>query len=314
MAVYILKRLGFMVVTLWIIITLTFVMMHSVPGNPFANDKMTPAVMSVLNAKYGLDKPKSVQYVIYLKNLLQGDLGVSMRNQSRTVNEVIRQQFPVSAQLGFWSLLYSLPGGIALGVAAALRRNKWQDRSAMVASVLGISVPSFVFATLLQLLLGVMWKRWTGNVLLPVGGWGEFKHVWLPSFCLGIGVLAVYARMMRSSMLDVLNQDYIKTARAKGLSGREVVWRHAIRNAILPIVTMLGTTVVGTLLGSLVIEQIFAIPGLGRYFVQSITNSDYTMILGTTVFFSVLLVVSLFLVDIAYGLVDPRIRVGGGKS
>jgi ABC-type dipeptide/oligopeptide/nickel transport system permease component len=314
MAVYILKRLGFMVVTLWIIVSLTFIMMHAVPGDPFSNEKMTPAVLSNLKAKYGLDKPQSEQYVIYLNNLLHGDLGVSMRNQTRTVNEVIREHFPVSAQLGFWSLLYSVPGGIALGVVAALKRNKWQDRSSMVASVLGISVPGFVFATLLQLLLGVMWQKWTGKVLLPVGGWGDFKHVWLPSFCLGVGVLAGYARMMRSSMLDVLNQDYIKTARSKGLSGREVVWRHAIRNAILPIVTLLGTTVVGTLLGSLVIEQIFAIPGLGRYFVQSITNSDYTMILGTTVFYGALLIFALFFVDIAYGLVDPRIRLGGGKS
>lgn len=314
MALYVLKRFGFMVVTLWIIVTLTFVIMHSVPGDPFSNDRMTPVVLSRLMAKYGLDKPKSVQYVIYLKNLMHGDLGVSMRNPTRTVNEVIREHFPVSAQLGFWSLLYSIPGGIAVGVMAALKRNKWQDRSAMVGSVLGVAVPGFVFATLLQLLLGVMWKRWTGKVLLPVGGWGDFKHLMLPAFCLGVGVVAVYARMMRSSMLDVMTQDYIKTARAKGLSGREVVWRHAIRNAILPIVTLLGTTVVGTLLGSLVIEQIFAIPGLGRYFVQSMTDSDYTMILGTTVFFSTLLIFALFLVDIAYGLVDPRIRISGGKS
>ncbi|MDB4894269.1 MAG: dppB [Firmicutes bacterium] len=314
MALYVLKRLGFMIVTLWIIVTLTFVIMHAVPGDPFSNDRMTPVVLANLKAKYGLDKPLPEQYVIYLKNLLHGDLGVSMRNQTRTVNELIGQHFPVSAQLGFWSLLYSVPGGIGLGVLAALKRNKWADRSAMVASVLGISVPSFVFATLLQLLLGVMWKRWTGKVLLPVGGWGEWRQILLPAFCLGIGTLAVYARMMRSSMLDILNQDYIKTARSKGLSGYEVVWRHAIRNAILPIVTLFGFTVVGTLLGSLVIEQIFAIPGLGMHFVQSLTNSDYTVILGTTVFFAALLVFALFLVDIAYGFVDPRIRVGGGKS
>lgn len=303
-----------MLFTLWIIVTLTFIMMHAIPGNPFASEKMTPGVLANLNAKYGLDRPLPEQYLIYLKNLLRGDLGVSMRHQTRTVNEMIRQHFPISAQLGLWSLAYAIPGGLLLGVIAAIRRNKASDRLAMIFSVIGISVPGFVFAVLLQLLLGVQWKKWTGSPLLPVGGWGEIRHVILPAFTLGVGTLAVYARMMRTSLLDVLGQDYIKTAKSKGLSGAQTVLRHGLRNAMLPIVTLLGTTIINTLTGSLVIEQIFAIPGLGKYFVQSITTNDYTLVLGTTVFYGALLVIAMFLVDIAYVLVDPRIRLTGRRA
>lgn len=311
---YVLKRLAYMVVTLWVIITLTFVMMHNVPGNPFNSQKMSPIILANLEAKYGLDRPLHEQYLMYLKNLVRGDLGISMRNQNRTVNELIERHFPVSAKLGLWAIAYSVPLGILLGVIAALKRNKWPDRSAMVFSVIFTSVPGFVFAVLLQLLFGVQWQKWFGEVLFPVAGWGQAKHMFLPVFAMGIGTVAGYARMMRTSMLDVLGQDYIKTARAKGLSSSEVVWRHALRNSMLPIVTMLGMTIIGAVLGSLVIEQIFAIPGLGKYFVQSIQNSDYTLILGTTVFWATLLVAAMFLVDIAYGLVDPRIRLTKGKA
>jgi len=311
---YVLKRMGYMLITLWVIVTLTFVMMHAVPGDPFTSEKMTPVVLANLKAKYGLDLPLHKQYLIYLNNLLHGDFGVSMRNQNRTVNELVVRHFPVSARLGAMALVYAVPGGIALGVLAALKRNRVPDRLAMLISVLGISVPGFVLATLLQLLFGVTWKRWFGNVLFPVAGWGELRHMILPAFCLGMGTLAGYTRMMRTSMLDVLGQDYIKTARAKGLSSSEIIWRHALRNSMLPVVTMLGTTVVFVLLGSLVVEQIFAIPGLGKYFAQSVTTNDYTLILGTTVFYAGLLIVALFLVDMAYALVDPRIRIGKGKA
>lgn len=306
---FVLKRLAYMVVTLWVVITLTFVMMHSVPGNPFNSQRMTPTVLANLNAKYGLDRPLYEQYVVYFRNLLKGDLGISMRNTNRTVNELIVNHFPVSAKLGFWAMLWALPTGIGLGVLSAVKRNKWQDRTVQFLAVFFTTVPWFVTAVLLQMLFGVMWKKWTGDVLLPVGGWGEIRHMILPIFIMGTGLLGGYMRMMRSSMLDVLGQDYTKTARAKGLSGTELLWRHTLRNASLPIVTMLGPTVVGMITGTLVLEQIFGIPGLGRYFVISITNSDYTLILGTTVFLATLTLVALFLVDVAYGIVDPRIRL-----
>jgi oligopeptide transport system permease protein len=308
LARYIARRFGFMLMTLWIVITLTFVMMHAIPGDPFTSDKMTPAIRANLNAKYGLDKPLYQQYLIYFNNLLHGELGVSMQSKTRTVNEMIGQHFPVSAELALWSLSYSIAGGLLLGVIAALRRNKLADYVAMGIAVFGIAVPSFVLATIVQFLFGVELN------LLPVAGWDTGWHRLLPAFVLGLGTLAGMARLMRSSMLDVLGQDYIKTAKAKGLAGSEIVWRHAIRNAILPIVTVLGTTLVGLMVGSFIIETIFGIPGLGKYYIQSITNNDYTLILGTTVFYAVLLVVSLFLVDVAYSFVDPRIRFVKGKS
>lgn len=291
-------------------------MMHALPGDPFQKtDKKIPeAVLANLNTKYGLDKPLYAQYAVYWKNLLRGDLGISMRSPNRTVNDMITQHFPVSAELGLWALTYSLIGGLALGVVAALRRNKTTDRMAMVIAVLGVSVPGFVFASLLQYLLGVQWQRWFGQTLFPVAGWGSPLHVVMPAFVLGLGLLALNARMMRSSMLDVLGQDYIKTAKAKGLSSFEVVWRHSIRNALLPIVTILGPALVNLVTGSLIIEQIFGIPGLGKFFVQAIVNNDYTLILGTTIFYSTLLVVALFLVDFAYVLVDPRIRLHTSRA
>ncbi len=316
MANYVAKRFAYMLFTLWIIITLTFLMMHALPGNPFQKtDKKIPeAVLNNLYTKYGLDRPLYEQYGVYWGNLLRGDLGISMRSPTRTVNEVIKQHFPVSAELGLWALSYSLIGGLALGVVAALRRNKVTDRVAMVIAVLGVSVPGFVFASLLQYVLGVQWQRWFGHTLFPVAGWGSPLHVVMPAFVLGIGLLALNARMMRSSMLDVLGQDYIKTAKAKGLSTFEVVWRHSIRNAMLPIVTILGPALVNLVTGSLITEQIFGIPGLGKFFVQAIVNNDYTLILGTTIFYSTLLVIALFLVDIAYVLVDPRIRLHKSRA
>ncbi len=308
---YAIKRFGYMVFTLWVIVTLTFILMHMLPGNPFQRDnrKIPETILNNLYVKYGLDKPLHVQYVIYLRNLLKGDLGVSMRSETRTVNEMIAQHFPVSARLGLWALCYAVIGGLVLGVVASLWRNRWPDYGAMVLAVIGVSVPSFVLGTLLQWVLGVQWDRWFGDPLLPVGGWNSFAHMILPSFVLGLGVLAINARMMRSSMLDVMTQDYIKTARAKGLSGAEVVWRHGVRNAVLPIVTIMGPAIVNLTTGSLIIEQVFAIPGLGKYFVQAIINNDYTLIMGTTIFYASLLVIALFLVDIAYVLIDPRIRL-----
>lgn len=309
MARYVLRRLVYMVLTLWVIVTLTFVVMHSIPGDPFLSTKRTtPAIRANLMAKYGLDRPRHEQYLIYMQNLLRGDLGISMQYQQRTVSEVIGAGFPVSASLGLRALAYAVPAGLFLGVVAALRRGRVWDYAAMIIAVIGVSVPSFVIGTLLQYTVAVR-LGW-----LPVAGWGTWDRAVLPAFALGLGALAVSARLMRASMLDVLNQDYVKTARAKGLSEAEVVWRHTLRNAFLPLVTVLGPLVVAVITGTLVIEQVFAIPGLGRFFVQSIINQDYTMILGTTVFYAALLVISFFVVDLLYGVVDPRIRLYRGRE
>lgn len=305
---YTLRRFVYMLVTLWVIVTLTFVLMHSIPGNPFVSNKRIPdAVMHNLMAKYGLDQPLWKQYTIYLTNLLHGDLGVSMHYTTRTVQQVIADGFPVSLNLGLRALLFAVPLGLALGILAALHRGKAWDFTGMIVAVVGVSAPSFVVGAVLQWILGVKWH------LLPVAGWdGGFLKSLLPSFALSLSIIAGLARMMRTSMLDVLTQDYMKTARSKGLNQGEIVWRHAIRNALLPIVTILGPTIISVVTGTLVVERLFAIPGLGKYYAQSITDLDYTMILGTTVFYAVLLLLAMFVVDLAYGLVDPRIRLAKG--
>lgn len=304
MLAYTLRRFGYMVFTLWLIITLTFLLMHAVPGDPFTSEKKVPeAIRQNLLHKYGLDLPLHVQYIRYLSNILHGDLGISMRYPNRTVNQIIAQGFPYSADVGIRALVFAISVGLTLGVLAAFYRDRPLDRVAMVIAVIGISVPNFVVGTLLQYLFTVRFK------LLPVVGWGTFKQSILPSFALGLGTLAVMARMMRASMLDVLNQDYVRTAQSKGLSNREVILRHTIRNAILPIVTILGPLVVNIITGTLVVERIFGIPGLGKHYVQAVYNLDYTLIMGTTIFYAALLLFAIFLVDIAYGLVDPRIRL-----
>ncbi|MGE5653969.1 MAG: ABC transporter permease, partial [Bacillota bacterium] len=299
----------YLVFTLWVIVSITFLLMHAIPGDPFRREKaIPPAIMANLKAKYGLDDPWHVQYARWIGNLLQGDLGISMKYTSRTVNEMIRDGFPYSASLGLRALAFAVTFGLCLGILAALNHNGWRDRSAMVIAVIGVSVPGFVIGTLLQYFISVKLD------LLPVAGWDTWQHRILPPFALGLGTLALMARMMRASMLDVVNQDYIKTAKAKGLAPNEIVWRHTIRNAILPIITILGPLVVNIITGTLVVEQIFGIPGLGKYYTQSINNRDYTLIMGTTVFYAALLLVSMFFVDIAYGLVDPRIRLSQGKE
>jgi len=301
---YLLKRLIMSVITLWAIITITFILMHSVPGNPFAKEGKMPAVVyENLQKKYGLDKPKTEQYIIYLKNLLKGDFGDSMKSRVETVNDMIKRGFPVSAYLGVEALLIALTIGPALGALAALYQNKWPDYLSMIIAIIGISVPSFIMGTVLIQFVAknISW--------LPIGGWGEFRHTLLPAFALALMPLAYTARLMRSSMLEVLGQDYIKTAKSKGISKAAVILKHAVRNAILPIVSVLGTLISNLLVGSFVIEKIFGIPGLGLFFVKSIVSRDYTLIMGTTIFYSIILIVMLLLVDIAYTFIDPRIRL-----
>lgn len=301
---YIFKRAVMSIITLWAIVTITFILMHSVPGNPFAKEgKMPAAVYQNLQRKYGLDKPKSEQYVIYIKNLLKGDFGESMKSRVETVNEMIRRGFPVSAYLGVEALLIALVFGPALGAMAALFQNKLPDYLSMIVAIIGISVPSFIMGTVLIQFVArnVAW--------LPIGGWGEFRHTVLPAVALSLMPLAYMARLMRSSMLEVLGQDYIKTAKSKGINKSAVILKHAVRNAILPIISVLGTLVSNLIVGSFVIEKIFGIPGLGSFFVKAIVNRDYTLIMGTTIFYSIILILMLFLVDIAYIFIDPRIRL-----
>ncbi|WP_303860599.1 ABC transporter permease [Alkalibaculum bacchi] len=304
MTKYLIKRIALALVTIWAVITITFMLMHSIPGNPFRSEsKMPPAVYENLQAKYGLDKPVSEQYVIYLQNLLKGDLGDSMKSRVETVNDMVSRGFPVSAQLGLQALLIAVVFGPALGVLAALYQNKIPDYISMIIAIIGISVPSFIMGTLLIQFVA-------RNVsFFPIGGWGTWRHSLLPSFAMALMPLATMARLMRSSMLEVLGQDYIKTARSKGIAKSAVILKHAVRNAILPVISILGTTISNLLVGSFVIEKIFGIPGLGRFFVQSINNRDYTLIMGTTIFYAAILIIMLLIVDIAYMLVDPRIKL-----
>lgn len=305
MSKYIFKRLLLSIVTIWAVITITFVLMNAVPGNPFANEnkKIPENIYENLKARYGLDKPKSEQYVTYLKNISRGDFGESMKSDTETVNQMIERGFPVSAGLGLQALLIALIFGPALGAIAALNQNKAPDYISMIISIIGVSVPSFLMgAFLIQFVATkVSW--------LPIGGWGEFRHTILPSFALAMMPLAQMSRLMRSSMLEVLNQDYIKTAKSKGLTRFVVIIKHAVRNAILPIISILGTTVSNLLAGSFVIEKIFGIPGLGMFFTTSVFNRDYTLIMGVTVFYAIILIIMMFLVDVAYTLIDPRIRL-----
>lgn len=304
MTKYVFKRLLMSLATLWVIITLTFILMHSVPGDPFAKEgKMPQVVYENLQRKYGLDKPKSEQYVIYLKNILKGDFGDSMKSNVETVNQMIKRGFPVSAYLGIEALLIALIFGPGLGALAALYQNKWPDYLSMLIAIIGISVPSFIMGTVFIQFIA-MKVSW-----LPIGGWGGFKHTILPALAMALMPLAYMARLMRSSMLEVLGQDYIKTAQSKGIKKSAVILKHAIRNAILPVVSVLGTLVSNLLVGSFVIEKIFGIPGLGSLFVKSISNRDYTLIMGTTIFYSIVLITALFIVDLAYMAIDPRIRL-----
>ncbi|WP_423406882.1 ABC transporter permease [Heyndrickxia sp. MSNUG] len=301
---YIVKRLGAMVVTLLVIITLTFFLMHSIPGSPFNEERATSeAVQKNLEAYYHLDEPLYVQYFLYLKSVAAFDFGPSIKKSSQTVNEMLGRGFPVSFELGMVTLIVAIFSGILLGIIAALRHNGFIDYIAMSIAVLGISVPNFVMATLLIQQLAVNWA------ILPVATWSSPKHMILPTLALATGPMAIIARLTRASMLEVLTQDYIRTAKAKGLSPVKIVFKHALKNALLPVVTILGSLAASILTGTFVIEKIFAIPGMGKYFVESINQRDYPVIMGTTIFYSTVLIMMLFLVDFAYGILDPRIKL-----
>ena len=311
MIVYTLKRLFTGVITVWFIATATFIAMHQVPGDPLLNDKAVSAkIRKNLEQRYGLDKPITHQYLIFLRNMLppNPDFGISFTQQNRRVNDIIKDHFPVSAILGVLAIFFATTGGVVFGALTAIYRNRLPDIVIMFLVILGISVPSFVFAALGQLLL-VNVNSLIGYSLIPVAGWGTFTHMLMPSLILGLGTMALLTRLMRTSMLEVINEDYIKTARAKGLSSQRIFIKHQLRNAILPVVTVLGPQIAVITTGGFVVELVFAIPGLGRYFVQAVQQLDYTVIMGTTVFYGAFLVFMVILVDILYGFIDPRVRV-----
>ncbi|MBL6688054.1 MAG: ABC transporter permease [Pseudomonadales bacterium] len=306
---YTLGRLLSGILTVWFIATATFLAMHAVPGDPLMNEKATtPEIRQNLAKKYGLDRPIPEQYIIFLGNMLQGDFGLSFTQQNRKVNDIIRDHFPVSAALGILAITFAAAGGILWGALTALYRNRLPDIIIMFLVILGISVPSFVFAALGQMLL-VNINQWFGTSVLPVAGWGSLAHMLMPSLVLGLGTMALLTRLMRSSMLEVVNEDYIKTAKAKGLSSQRIFFKHQLRNAILPVVTVLGPQIAAITTGGFVVELVFAIPGLGRYFVQAVQQLDYTVIMGTTVFYGAFLVLMVIIVDIIYGFIDPRVRL-----
>jgi peptide/nickel transport system permease protein len=302
---FLVKRVLMMLVTLWIIVTLTFSLMHAIPGNPFASesDQLPEQILANLRAKYHLDEPLPVQYVLYLKNLVMLDLGPSIKSDSRGVNDMIADGFGASAWLGAQAIVIALILGITFGIIAALNRNKPLDYIAMALAVLGVAVPSFIMAPLLINFFAIK------LTIFPVATWGTWMHTVLPSLALAFGPVAVITRYMRASMIEVMNQNYIRTAEAKGIPTFLIVIRHGIRNAILPVVTFLGPLIASLITGTFVVEKIFAIPGIGKYFVDGIFNRDYPVILGTTIFYSAILIVTIFLIDIAYTLIDPRIKL-----
>jgi len=306
---YVLKRVLSGVITVWFIATATFMAMHAVPGDPLSSEKeVSPEIRKNLEKKYGLDKPVLTQYFIYIGNMLKGDFGISFTQQNRKVNDIFREHFPVSAILGVLAILFAALGGVLWGALTALYRNKLPDIIIMFLVILGVSVPGFVFAALSQIAI-VLLNKATGTSIFPVAGWGSIMHMWVPAFVLGIGTMAFLTRLMRSSMLEVINSDFIRTAKSKGLTDPRIFFVHQLRNAVLPVITILGPAIATITTGGFVVELVFAIPGLGRYFVEAIQQMDYTVIMGTTVFYGAFLVVMVTTVDIIYAYVDPRIRL-----
>lgn len=301
---YILKRILSSIITIWFVITVTFILMHAIPGGPFTSDrKLPPAVELNLNTKYGLDKPMIVQYGTYLVNLVHGDLGLSMSTVGLTVNQVIAGSFPASLKVGLCAILFALIIGVILGIFAALQQGKLWDNLCMIIATVGVAVPSMILGPILIYVFAVQ-LGW-----LPAVGLDVPSNYIMPAIALGLYYMSFISRLVRSSLVDVIKLDYIKVARAKGLSKGKIILKHALRNSLIPLITYLGPITAGVLTGSFVIETVFGIPGIGREFVQSISNRDYTTTLGVTVFFCAFLIAANFIVDILYMVVDPRIKL-----
>ena len=304
MGKYFAKRLGMAILTIFLVACLTFLLMNAVPGSPWLSEK-TPSetTLAALNAKYGLDKPLWQQYLTYMAGASHGDFGDSLKQRGRTVMDIITMKFPVSARVGGVSVLVALLLGVPLGCIAALKRGKFLDNLISVVSTCGIAVPSFVICTLLLYFFGVRLQ------ILPTMGLTSWKHYVMPVMALAFYPTAYIMRLMRSSMLDVLGQDYMRTAKAKGLAGGKILFKHALRNAILPVITYVGPLLAYTVTGSFVVEKIFTIPGLGGEFISAINGRDYTLIMGTTIFLATLIILMNVVVDIVYKIVDPRIKL-----
>ena len=307
---YILKRILIALFVIFIIATFTFWLSRAIPGGPFSGgDKpLPPTVLANLERKYNLDKPIFEQYLLYMKDLCKLDFGLSMYNDSYTVNDYIQTRFPISCTLGVFALMLAVLLGIPMGIVSALRQNHWQDNIIKVLTTLFISMPSFVVASALMYYLGYKWG------LLPIAKWGTWQQAVMPVLALSVGPLATITKYMKSSMLEVLNSDYVRTARAKGAGHFRVIYIHTLRNALLPILTIIGPMFAGIICGSFVVESIFAIPGLGKSFTEAIFNRDYTMIMGLTIFYSTLLIIVGLLIDIIYTFVDPRISLTKAKG
>ena len=304
---YILKRIFYMIITLFLIATITFFLMKLLPGSPYANEEnLTDAQLQIMNAKYGLDKPVWMQYLIYLGGLVRLDLGMSFQYNSTVLNLLSSRVGP-SFQIGLQALIFGMGMGTLLVLVAAMKQNTIVDTGATFFAIIGRSVPSFVFAVVLQLVFGVIFP------ILPIALWNQgFISSILPTLALSISPVADSARFIRTEMVEVLQSDYMELARAKGLSRMEVVMKHGVRNALIPLVTIAGPMLVGLMTGSMVIENIFAIPGIGEQFVKSILTNDYPTIMGVTMMYSFLLVVTILIVDLLYGFIDPRIRLTQG--
>ena len=304
MAKYIAKRVVAAVLTLWALVTIVFFLVRLMPGDPFTSAKLTEQVAENMRSYYGFDKPLLVQYFVYMGNLLCGNFGYSMKYTNKTVNYIIGQTFPFSADLGIRALVLAISVGLVLGIIAARNRGKKIDFFCVIVAVIGTSIPDFIMGAFLQYFFGIKWG------LLPVAKYNGIEYTILPALALSFYTLASVSRIMRSSMLEVVQQDYIKTARSKGLSEMRITCKHQIRNAIMPVMTVLGPTVASVLTGTFVIESIFAIPGMGKYYVESVSVNDYSMVLGMTVFYGIFLVTANLIVDILYGVADPRVRIG----
>ncbi len=301
---YIFKRLGASVLTLFVVLSLTFFMMRAIPGGPFTDEKsLPPEVMQKVMERYKMNDPLGKQYVDYLLNVVKLDLGPSFRYEGRTVNDLIKESFPISAKIGGLAILISLIVGVPTGIVSAMKRGKFPDKLASIISVIGVTIPNFVIATIL-IYFFILKLKWAS-----IGTSKGFLSLLLPAITLAGFPTAFISRIVRSSMLEVIQQDYIRTARAKGMLEKKVIYIHALKNALMPVLTYLGPLTAGILTGSFVVEQIFAIPGLGTYFVTSIQNRDYTTILGVTIFYSMLLVTFNLIVDISYALLDSRIKL-----
>ncbi|MBA9084288.1 oligopeptide transport system permease protein [Fontibacillus solani] len=307
---FIAKRLAYMIVTLLLISQITFLLMNFLPGSPYSNEeKLTPQQLEIMNEKYGLSKPFGERYLLYMSGIVRGDFGISLQFSNQPVSKLLSERIGPSMQLGIQAMIFGTIVGIVLGTVSALHQNSFLDALASLSAIIGRSIPNFVFAVLLQLIFAITLK-W-----LPIALWNDgFSSTILPTLALSITPMADAARFIRTEMIEVLNSDYVELARAKGQSERRIAIVHGLRNALIPLLTLLGPMTVGLMTGSLVVENIFAIPGIGEQFVKSILTNDYSTIMGVTLIYSAMLVTVILVVDILYSIIDPRIRVAGGKS